>query len=293
MKAALIALGCLTAITVLGAPSFGQVPLPSEMHAQYTFTTNYAERMYLTEQGDLNLVRIDIGFDNKSENQLWISWTAQATGAVLAMDKSYHSVSYQPTAVARRAGSDDVFYVVGWSPRTEQVVVEEWTVGTFAVGQTIPPGGGAPQTLFSLPQISRSLLWVSGSGQLQPIWDGACYPFGNELWLLESGTVTKIHALNLDSPPNLSLRVSSNDTGMNQLQGHRSFAVGSHPTAGFVIKSHQKTPHLSLITQDKDAPDYISVDSDSDGVMDSTSFAAHLNFYVAFPLPWTTQYVAP
>lgn len=269
-----------------------QVPLSVDMLARFAPSVNYAERLYLTGAASQDTVRADISFSNDEKHSVWIRWAAQVQGAYPDHEATEYEVSFQPTAVARRAGHSSTFYVVGWSARLARVVVEEWDVGTFALAQVPSPSGAAPKTELTLPPVTRSLLWVSNPGQLAPIWDAACDPYAGALWMLESGAVTRIHSLNLASLM-LFTSFASDATGMSGLSGHRSFGVGLHPTEGFVIMSQAKMPWRSLRYESPSAVVFVANDADMDGVLDTTAFITLSEFHDAFPTPWDEHYPEP
>jgi hypothetical protein len=279
-------IGCATP----GAPS----ALPDDMKARFSPSTSYAERLYVTAPGSSDTVRVDIAFANDEKNEVSMRWTAQAAGAYETVVDSKHPVAYQPTAIAKRAGQSSTVYVVGWSSQTAQVLVEEWTLGTFTVAAAVAaqPLAQPGETLLTLPPVNRTLLWASADDELNPIWDAASYPYADELWLLESGPVTRIHAYDPRLGA-LALRYASDGAGMGGLTGHRSLGAGQHEEHGFVILSQPKRPWDSLRHQPQDATMFVVTDTDSNGSLDSETFLTLDAYGSTYAGGWDMKYQDP
>ncbi len=271
-------------------PAFGQEPLPPDMAAAFNPSTNYAERMYLPTPNPAAIVRLDLRFSNFASNKVDLHWVFQEPGAYSGVLDQSRDVSFNPTAIARRAGSTNEFFVVGWVPRTSRVIVEKWSIAPLTLTTTVPPTGAAPRTGLSEPVITATFEWISPANSMAPIWDAGCYPYADELWLLESGPVTRVHALNL-STLQLSEKYSSDAAGMGSLAGHRSLTVGKHPSAGFIIISTRKRPWDSMKYQGPSSPVLISIDIGSNGLLDVTTFDTQGMLVQLFPPPWDEHYL--
>ena len=120
-------------------------------------------------------------------------------------------------------GTSSTLYVVGWSERTGRVLVEEWVFGDFPWA-SLSADDTAREIAPRCPSVSKSLLWVSSPRRMDPVWDGVCQVYADELWLLESGEPTVIHALDLASLE-LTERYSSAVPGQEGLAGCMSMAA--------------------------------------------------------------------
>jgi hypothetical protein len=280
----------IVALALIGCSSpHARSDLPKDMAARFSPSSNYAERIHVTAPGAADTLRADISFSNDGTNEVSLRWTVQATGAYETVVGSEHPVSFQPTAVARRAGTSSIFYVVGWSSETARVIVERWTLGAFDIAPAASPSGEPGPTTLTLPPVTRTELWVSDHGKLQPIWDAVCSPYAGELWLLESGPVTRIHALDLGGHT-LEPRYASDDAGMADLAGHRSFGAGQHTAHGFVILSQPKRPWDSLRHQSRSAMVFVVTDTDSDGSTDAEEFLTFSDYGSTYAGGWDMKY---
>ncbi len=157
----IVALGGTTASVVAQTPD----PLPEEMLARYGITSTFEFSLYpSTDIEDVQRVRADVTFDTL-EQEVELDWWFKADGAFSDSELDVHTVSFQPTAVCRKAGRDPSFFVAGYFPATGDVVIEEWTVQGLALGSV-----GAPDGNFysSLAKTVRKRVVLSDDG-LDPI----------------------------------------------------------------------------------------------------------------------------
>ena len=199
-------------------------------------------------------------------------------------------VSFKPTAIARRAGTTNTFYVVGWADRTGRVIVESWTFGAFTLAAAMPTQGGPAVTVFTKPPVTRFLEWISDTNALPPIWDAGCETYGNKLLLLASGTPTRIWTLDLGSRV-ISILYSSDTNAA--LAGHRMMSIGKHPVAGFAIFTEQRKPWDHLETVTSPGMYFLMRDTDSNGSIDAVSAEPTETFYYHYPPPWDLKYAEP
>ena len=272
-----------------------QYPLPLDMVAKFGANASWAEEFQLTlntqSQDDFVIGRVSYQNEDAGPKRVTIAWQFKASGAIEGNSTQSVDVSFKPTAVARRAGTTTVIYVVGWSDRTGRVVVERWDLSQAVLGDAIPVGGGAAYSLFSQPHIERSIEWISETGSVSPIWDAACEVYGNSLLLLTRAP-TKILSLNLDSRTTTNL-YSASDVGLSGLAGHRMISIGKHSTGGFIAFTEPRKPWESVMQYLQLHDYFVMRDSDSDGSFDSTAFVDYSLFYDIYPPPWNMKYHEP
>jgi hypothetical protein len=259
------------------------------MDPVFSTSHNYAEDMTVTPPESEDWIKIRMIYESQSEQSLTITWMARAAGATGFRTETKHAVPFEPTAVARKAGSSDTFYVVGWLAEPERVVVEKWVIQPLALGTLITPAGETKTTL-SDPEFGRELVWTSQASEMAPIWDAAVLPYSNELWMIAYGDIARIYSLDLKTET-IALLYASDASGMSELAGVRAFAVGKHPTSGFVVMASKRRPWKSMFLN-PDSAMFVAIDEDCDGVVDSVLFDAVSNYQVLFPSPWDLTYTA-
>ncbi len=264
------------------------VPLPEEFHSNFGHTI--ADRLYLTDGSGGNDVWVDVKFRNRSSKEINFKWYFKANGATANGDSSFETVSYQPTAVCKKAGFSDTLYVAGWSERTGSCLIEEWVFQTpFSIASVPNPNGGPPSSELTLPVIAKTVVYSSTT--LGPIYDLATNPFANTLWILAGDSPRSIWAFDF-STTSLSLLYSS--SVMQQLADHHSLWVGMNTMHGFVIYSQprRKWEPLSAFVE----PYTVSIfrDSDLDGQVEFTESLLYGGFFSSYASKgWDLKYAAP
>ncbi|HEX5010559.1 MAG TPA: hypothetical protein VFY71_09165 [Planctomycetota bacterium] len=283
----------MLALLGLALPCAAQYLLPDDMIAQFGEGESWAESMFLPVAAPGDSVEVHMRFDNDTTGHVTLDWYYQKAGANAREDTQTIDVSYLPTAIARHAGRSNVFYVVGWTPRTGNVIVERWTIGQFALGTGGAQGGGGyPVSTLLIPSITREVEWISPAGTAAPIWDAACNPYGvsPSLLLLESGSVTRIWKVDL-TQSTASIVYSSANTGFGSLAGHRSMSIGRHGADGLIAFTQKRRgwDHGPTVMS---APDTVFVlrDANTDGTFETTTFMAHADLYTQYPVPWDMTY---
>lgn len=155
-------------------------PLPDSLHATFG-TYEFADRIYPTAWTENEFVIGSLSF-NTVEKYVDIDWDFKAPGGPTRNSIERITVSYQPTAVCRKAGVSPIFFVVGYIQRTDQVIVEEWGVTNMLLGTALGPGGVTESSFSKI--IEKNVVALTGS--LQPIVDAAYNRYANKLWLLEA-----------------------------------------------------------------------------------------------------------
>ena len=265
-------------------------PLPPDMVASFGSEHTWAEQLYLPVANENAFVRARLTFENAAAATkcVKIDWFFQAPGALPRSSHESFEVSFRPTAIARRAGTTLTFYVVGWSERTGQVIVESWTLPTsYLLGASIPQGGGAAISEFSHPAFVREVEWTSASSSMQPIWDAACQPFSNQLLLLPRATPTQILALDLSSRVVTLLYSSSSFTA---LAGDRNIVIGKNSLAGFIAMTSRRRQweHGGKVPPNDEY--FVMYDSDSNGVFESTATVQVDSLSAVIPGEWDDRY---
>jgi hypothetical protein len=279
---------CAIAVVSLSSGAAAQSPLPTDMQAVYVH--NWADEMWLPVQLPADVINARITYENTEANRVRIKWFYEKTGARSGSAETVVDLAFQPTAIARHAGTSMKFYVVGWSERTGRVVVESWTFGTYSLGSAMPPGGGVAKSVFSVPAITRVLEWVSEANTVPPIWDAACQVYGNKLLLLTSGAPTRILSLNLTT---LALTTLYNATGYPALAGHRMLIIGRHGADGMLAVSEPRRVWDNPMSNDPASLYFVMRDTNVDGTFDATSSVTSADFYYVYAPPWDNKYTAP
>lgn len=267
------------------------------MTAAYVLGRHWAEDLHLLPDDAADSAghaggRVKLHFTNSAASTVVLDWRATLADGSSGNGMETFSTSFKPTALARRAGTSNDFYVVGWSEKTARVIVEKWSIPAPCLDPLWSLQDGTAVHLVIIPTIVRSLEWVSEPGQFEPIWGAACSPFANVLLLLESGSETKIISLDLDTVLPTVL-YSSADPGFEDLQGLRSFAVAMHGSGNFLIIGQPKKPWETLIWQGLDSKLFVLQDTDLDGVTESADFMTQREFVETFQSPWDRKYSEP
>ncbi len=280
-------LALLLAVTV-DAPAQQPSSLPPEMIASFAPRRIWAEEFWLPTAAN-DQVRGRVRFENQDPvGKVVIDWYFVKAGASSRQLSQVVEVAFRPTAVARRAGTTDTLYVVGWSDRMGRVVVEEWTFGPTTLGSTLPENGeGGAISVFAPPPIAKELAWVSDPGTVPPIWDAACEVYANKLLLLTSGTTTKIVSLDLVT---LSLQQLYSSTSNPALGGLRMLSIARHPVAGFTVIAEQRRSWDAVGHGEAVDNYFVMRDVDANGTLDTTEVVASNAFYVIYPPPWNNRY---
>jgi len=85
---------------------------------------------------------------------------------VPGMEFQVETVGFEPTAVCGKAAIGPDFFVVGYIPRTAQVVVERWTITNLLLGTAQSQGGGLPKSILAKGLRKDTIVTTSA---LQPI----------------------------------------------------------------------------------------------------------------------------
>jgi hypothetical protein len=109
-------------------------------------------------------------------------WVACAPGAAPADQGEVHSLSFQPTAICRKAGRSPTIFVAGYIQRTGHVIVEQWDCEDILIGSDTPMGGGAAETSFS-KSIRKTVVLLTDD--VKPLKAMIYQRYENKLWLFE------------------------------------------------------------------------------------------------------------
>jgi hypothetical protein len=266
-----------------------QSPLPQNMLA--TFSGSWAEDLWLPTPLPTDIVNAQIKYENSdTTKRVTIDWFYEATGAKPGVSTQSFDIAFRPTAIARRAGKTTRFYLVGWSDRTGNVIVESWTFGQFLLGSGMPQGGGTAYSTFSPPPITRVVEWISERNTLPPIWDAACQTYGNTLLLLANSTPTVIWSLDLATLSVSELFSASTTPG---LAGHRMLVIAKHGADGLVAVSEPRRVWDSPTFPPGNELYVVMKDVNLDGTFDVVYEEFASIFYEQYPSPWNNKYVEP
>ncbi|MHC4845220.1 MAG: hypothetical protein ACYTCU_03560 [Planctomycetota bacterium] len=256
------------------------VPLPPDMSSAFSIHS-YAERFYMPAARG-GTYRADVRFENRTEPRLRIDWTSQGTEAGAGLIDTDVALEFKPTAVARRRGTGNTLYVVGWLESSARVLIEEWVFS-----ESVPDGIAASPTRTE-PAISRHVVWTSESNTLPPIWDAACQVYANEVWLLDSNAPRSIWAVDLVSGA-VSPRFSSAMAAQDTLAEGRSLGVGQHRTGGLVIYSARRRPWDRSRASSAQLV-FVTEDSNLDGATDWSGALTYEDFKLRYPGPFDMRY---
>gem|GEM_PF-3304613 len=132
-------------------------------------------------------IRYSVGIDNVNEKNVEILWEgAYLVNGIVdfslrALQLSTIATAYRPLAVAAEGGIGSTLFVVGWYDRTGEVVVEQWTMGFAAIGQTVGPFG-VPHVTLSPPPITKDEIYRGPA--MGPVYDAVFHPMTRELLLI-------------------------------------------------------------------------------------------------------------
>lgn len=221
-----------------------------------------------------------ITIGNMDQRFVGIHLLGKQEGAEPAEAEYKQSVSYQPTAIARHGDVADAFLVVGWLPRTQQVIVEEWKFVDFSLGTAQDLESGETHTIISegVEGIRKTVLFLETTGlEIGPISGAAYNPHGNVLYLLELDPARSLHrlTLNADGP---GWTLDPDWQSLTALGAGDSVALrsGRHEDKGLVIVTRDRMPWDTMSEQNPfsvtipSEPRYIVVleDWDLDGAED-------------------------
>ena len=253
---------------VLAADSPAQAPeLPLGMRSGYVEGRIFAERFHLLKTAT-DFIRCDVHLENHVETSVTLTYRFQKGGAVADMVRRKVSLSFLPMAAARRTGVGDRLYIVGWSPRTDRVMIEEFRFSQFGLGTATPVGGGLPRSLLTGPQLDRTVIWVSGQGAMAPPWDAACQFAADQLWLLDSATPRTLWSVDLTAGGAATPVRTSADPGAADLADHRTLSVGLNQAGGLMLFSERRKSWESHVAYDLPYTIYLFRDDDRDGGID-------------------------
>lgn len=283
----------LVAVAMLsgGVAAGAQSTLPEELLA--SFSHGSADRFYLTAQSDADDIQVSLSFRNRDTREVRLKWKFTGSGGLYTQDVQSVTVGYRPTAVCRRAGKDNTFYVAGWLERstTPVAIVEEWVIETpIAIATAIPAGGSVPDSTLTFPIITKTQFLPQVAG---PIHDMICNGLGNELWLLVKDNETRIVRMDL-ATTQVTEFVNSAMRELGVLATHNSLWADMNQEHGFVIWSERRRKwQLGSAFQ----PPYqvlVYEDANLDGVIDavqSMAFSSFVSTYV--PPGWISRYEVP
>ena len=224
-----VTLNALFVCALLCAGAAGQLPagspLPTELQSNWDPSSPPIDTFYLTAPVANNkdkILKAGISF-SASEQGVWTSivYREPLVSSNKKIERTWHSTSFVPTAVGRRAGVGRRFYVDGYLPRTGQVLVEEWRFEPFppviAQGQALPSGNLPEPILDFSYQLKKTLVYISRLHH--PIIDINCLPSSNELMLLTSGGSARLIRVDLDSG---DAAQAAEQTAVDGIDGYQS-----------------------------------------------------------------------
>jgi hypothetical protein len=254
------------------------------MHA--TFGSTFAERVFLPPPAPAGSFADATFGASPAEVRLRVSRGGTTVERV--------PLDVVPTAVARRAGTSDTLYVVGLREATAQVVVERWVLPL----DPAEPRGADGRSDGRRRPVARYELWASSPGQLPPVWDAACNPFGPDgtetngsLWMLAGGEASSLWHLDLQTLE-AERALASTDTGLGDLGACRSLMAGRSPGDGFLVVAQRKRPWDSGADFSASDHDVIVLhDADEDGTFESVTAMTWPALQAAYPLnDWDMRY---
>ena len=283
----------LLIVALLAAKSPAQHALPMDMVADFEGGRMFAEQLFLPMASPDDSVRACVRYENEqAPYKLIIEWSFAKNGAALRTTTQEYELSFRPTAVARVAGESNTFYVVGWIERTGQVIVQSIVFGQYALGSTITPSGQLVST-FGQPVITGEIVWIADASLgIHPVWDAGYDCHSGILYMLESGSPTRLLSLTLPSGT-LGVMCDASAAGFEALEGHRMVSVGLHASMGFAIYTQ---PRRVFDRPTAFQPPYYRMvlrDAAGDGVFESTTFYDHDDFVAAYPSSWDPHYTCP
>ena len=274
---------------VLAGVSTAQTPLPETLAANFKQITS--DFFYYVDPDDGNgAVRVGLQFTNTDERKIVLTYFFKDADPYAIPGELIKEipVSYHPTAICKKAGKGDTFYVAGWAERLGHTVLEEWKLVGGAVGSTVPPSG-PPISALIPPTIEKTLLL--STDEIGPVASVAFNHYGGECWLLEEASPKKVWSVDPASPSSRAVMFDATSDPTGTLATMTSMAVGRHPTAGFMIYFELKRRWVSGTLYHEPYPLRVFRDTDQDGVMDVQETRTFLDLYTTFPPgSWTIKY---
>ncbi|HZL99587.1 MAG TPA: hypothetical protein VFD43_04970, partial [Planctomycetota bacterium] len=180
--------------------------LPADLQAGFDPPLSWADRFDVPVAGDDRHLSCALTFRNSGgEHVVRADWFASIDGVGLANATQELTTEFAPTAVCKRAGLTDTWYVAGWSDASLPIV-EEWTAAAPAIGTADAsggapggaPGGASPRVLFTPPLVTRRRLFagsedaVPGSPGRSMVRAMGCNPWSGQLVLLFAGQSAQV-----------------------------------------------------------------------------------------------------
>ncbi|MCB9896728.1 MAG: hypothetical protein H6825_01865 [Planctomycetes bacterium] len=276
----------LVGASVAQGPS--QNPLPSGLTVR-AWAHSCADVLHVPTSDPGDSIEGRITFRNgDADPQVEIEWIFKTSAGGKGRKTTTHDVAFLPTSVCVRAGRSDRIYVVGWSPRSSKVIVEEWTLKNIAIAETLTPGGAIIATMAG-PTIDREIVAASDSLPLTAC--AACNPFTDELYLLDLATPRAIHTLDLQTG---ALQAAPLLTELQQpdLADHRGLHAG-RTDQGFVIFSRWESPWVASSLVPLPQQVIVLLDADLDGVFETVQSQPVEQFNAANLGHWVSEYTGP
>lgn len=172
-------------------------PLPQVMYSAWPKAKISAFIWHpIAVEADSDKVWARVWFDT-SNKLIEASWFASASeDAYPYVEDEVYPVSYQPTAICRKAGRSPTIYVSGYIQRTGHVIVEEWTAESLIVGVAQPQGSEQEKTTLS-KIIRKEVVFLSN--EIGPIRSMVYNKHEERLWLLEENVPHTVWRVNLSS----------------------------------------------------------------------------------------------
>ncbi len=275
----------------LGGTLNAQTPMPVALEAHFDkLTSDFF--YYIDPDAGAGAVRVGLSFSNGSERSVTLTYFYKA-GDVQAVPGELTvvvPVSYQPTAVCRRAGKSDTFYVAGWAERPTHTILEEWTLVGGALGVVVQQqGGGVPVSTLVAPSLEKSLLL--STGEISPISSVAFNRHADSVWMLEEAAPKRVWNVPVATPNARAVLFDSTGDPTGTLATATSMTAAKHPLAGQVIWFEVKRKWVSGILYQE--PYYLRVfrDTNADGAIDVAETTTLKDLFTTYPPgTWINKY---
>lgn len=241
----------------------------------------YVEQFEAPGSNPGETIKCTVSMNNISENEIVLRFAFKKGTANIGHHVHRESLSFQPTAIARRSAFTNTIYVTGWLERGQRVIVEEWVIGPLGIGVADPVGGGPSVTFLSqgVPSLTKRVIYLSDTSvAFRPISGIACHPQSDLLFLLEYSSPRAIHRLAIADG---ALEVDWLDFSSHPaLTDPISLRAARHTARGHVIVAldhlpWEDSPFVNNPLQDTDPvaeSRYLVIeDANLDGILDSTS----------------------
>lgn len=151
-----------------------------------------------SREGDAEPPRVSVGLSNTPAPRLHLGWVGgwvgpgdgQGDGRPTWRDVD-RELPFLPTALAAHGPGDERFYLAGWEPGQDRVIVQACRL---EVGGWLDEAG-APDR--DGPAVTRRTVWRSEPGEGALVKALACHPFVGRLVLLSGGACPALSSLDL------------------------------------------------------------------------------------------------